>query len=246
MSWRTVVIFGLVLGGACARLDVRELIPAQRLAVTGPARAQDVAVAMDLLGDLPGPPTLSGGLGSLLPQPLGDLAGSVPLLGGILALSQQPRWIQDARRGDVLSPRLVDGILGGPGVPLTGHRPGWALSDEASAMAAARDQGARWLLVVKASVGPEDGGEPLPRRLTAAADVALLDPHTAETRARAYDRVSVLVGGGRDGLPYALRRAGAELGRRLHKQLGLELDFPKPQAQMDSEGEEKDEDAFRR
>jgi hypothetical protein len=232
---RSSLLF-LLLTAACARVDVRELIPAHAWSPSLPPLSPlQVAVAPSLLGTLPPPPSLAGGLTSLVPEPLGDLVGSLPLMASLTGQKENTRWMEDARRADVLTPRLVETLLGGPGVTLTGARPWWAFSDEASAMAAARAQGIAHVLVVKASVGPDDGGDPLPGHISASAEVALLDAITSETRARAYDRVSIAVRGGPQAMPATLRRAGGYLGERLRKQLGLGGNTPPTQAQDDNE-----------
>ncbi|MBI5495816.1 MAG: hypothetical protein HY904_12400 [Deltaproteobacteria bacterium] len=207
---------------SCARVDVREGIPAQALARSHRARPLDgVVVAASLLGRLPPPPSLSGGLGSLVPSPWSELASSLPLVGALVGSEAGAAWMEDARRHDALTPRLVESFLGRPGTPLQAARPWWALSDESAAIAGARASGAAWLLWVEAAVGPDDGGDPLPGRLAAAAQVSLLDPWTGETQARAWDRVSIPVRGGRDALPATLRRCGSYLGQRLRTQVGL-------------------------
>ena len=126
------------------------------------------------LGSLPPPPELQSGPGTWLPEPLTGLADSVPFLSVLVPDADAP-WMPPLRRQDLLSPALAEAILGTAAVPLTSEKSRFMWSEEAELMARARAQKLDALLIIHASVGPDDDGKPLPHRLAVAADVTLLD-----------------------------------------------------------------------
>ena len=209
------MLAGLLATGGCARHDLRDLIPNHALAADVAPRPATVALVSLPLGELPPPPGLQQGAASLLPEPVGTLVGSVPLLGRVGA-ADTPAWVGQARRHDVVTPAVLLRLCGRKGPLLERHRRPYALSDEAAAVMDARAAGASAVLWIKAAVGPDDAAQPFPGRVAVSAEAALLDAREGTTLARAHDTVSLPVHGAHaQAVADALRRAGAELGRRL-------------------------------
>lgn len=208
-------------GLGCARVDLREWLPAASLRDDQPPAPHDVAVAVSALGELPGPPSLESGAASLLPEPLGSMFSSVPLLGSAGA-QERPGWLVQARRKVPLGAVLVESLLGPMARTLERSSRWYALSDDAAAVLDARAQGVAAVLVVRVSAGPDDAQTPWPAGVVVAAEVALLSTDDGHTLARAYERVGVPVRlASEAGVHAALRQGASRLGRALGASMHL-------------------------
>lgn len=211
--WLGLVVLQALLG--CARLDVREWLPSQTLDDVDAPPPGQVAVACSPLGELRGPPSMQNGAASLLPEPLASVVSQVPLL-GTAGQSTTPAWFTRLRRQDVVTRGVVDALMGSNARDMERQSRWYALSDDSAALLDARQAGAKAVLVMRASVGPDDAAVPLPGALVVSAEAALLDTADGHTLARAYDRVSMPVRGlGEAAVTSTARRAASVLGRRL-------------------------------